>query len=107
MDELYFFPKKLVDESFTLKNNLDNLLTIIKNGGMKSKFSILNTEIYSFLSTSHTLMDNVFQNVRSLSNSLRSKKSLLTEISTYYLNNTPNSFNTDVSKDRGVSRTTL
>ena len=70
MDELYFFPKKLVDESFTLKNNLDNLLTIIKNGGMKSKFSILNTEIYSFLSTSHTLMDNVFQNVRSLSNSL-------------------------------------
>ena len=102
MDELYFFPKKLVDESFTLKNNLDNLLTIIKNGGMKSKFSILNTEIYSFLSTSHTLMDNVFQNVRSLSNSLRSKKSLLTEISTYYLNNTPNSFNTVVKTAQDI-----
>ena len=102
MDELYFFPKKLVDESFTLKNSLNNLLTIIKNGGMKSKLSILNTEIYSFLSTSHTLMDNVFQNVRSLSNSLRSKKSLLTEISTYYLNNTPNSFNTVVKKAKDI-----
>ena len=92
MDELYFFPIKLVEETSKLKNNLNNLFTLIKNGGMKSRFSIINTEIYSFLSTSHKLMDHVFQNIRSLSNSLSSTKSKLTEISTYYLNNTPDSF---------------
>lgn len=93
MNGIKAYPLKLVQESSNIKNNLNNLYTIIKNGGMKSMLSNLNTNIYSYLSQSHKLLDNVFQNVRSLSNSLKSTKSKLTEISTYYLNNTPNSFN--------------
>ena len=59
---------------------------------MKSKLNLLNEDIYSFLSQSRIKLDNVFQKIRSLSNSLKSSKSRLTEIATYYLNNTSDSF---------------
>ena len=93
MEDLSIFPLKLVEVSTKLKNNLNNIYTnYINGGGMKSKLNLLNEDIYSFLSQSHRKLDNVFQNIRSLSNSLKSSKSRLTEIATYYLNNTSDSF---------------
>ena len=93
MGELSVFPIKLVQESTKLKNNLNNIYTTyIVGGGMRSKLNVLNEEIYSFLSESHKKLDNVFKNIRTLSNSLKSSKSRLTEIATYYLNDTSDSF---------------
>ena len=90
--ELSVYPMKLVQETTNLKNNLNNIFNNIINGGMKRKLNILNENINSFLSESHMKLDNVFQNVRSLSKSLRSSKSRLTEIATIYLNHTNDSF---------------
>ena len=92
MEKLKIFPISLLQESTNLKQNLNNALDIIKNGGMKSKLKTMNENITNFIIKSHKLVDNVFQNIRTLSRLLKSSKSELTEISTYYLNNTPNSF---------------
>ena len=92
MEKLRILPMTLVHESTNLKQKLENVFNFIKNDGMKSKTSPLNEEIYNFILKSHNLVDDAFQNIRSLSRLLKSSKSKLTEISTYYLNNTPYSF---------------
>ena len=92
METLKIFPMTLVDDSTNLTQKLNGLLNMINAGGMKPKIKILNEEINTFIINAHKLVDNIFQNIRALSRSLKSSRSILTEISTYYLNNTPNSF---------------
>ena len=86
------FPLQLVQESINLKNKLNQSYNFIENGGMKSKLDILNKNIYSFLTTSHKILDEIFPNVKALSNSLKSTKSKLTEIATFYSNYTSDSY---------------
>jgi hypothetical protein len=59
---------------------------------MKNNIQILNDDIYNYIRTSHKLIDNIFKNLNNLRKALGSSKSKLTEISTYYLNNTSTSY---------------
>ena len=77
-------------ESFSLRNKLLNLYNDIDSGGMK--INALNKNIYNYIQNCHKLVNNIFKNVQSLSHSLNFTKSKLTEISTYFVNNTPSSF---------------
>jgi hypothetical protein len=75
-----------------LKNKITHLLTDIENGGIKKNINVLNKDIYDYTTKSHDIIIELFDNLKKLSESLNSNKSKLAEISTYYLNNTPNSF---------------
>ena len=92
MERLRVFPVSLVEESTNLKTKLQGIYNVINTGGFKSKLASINEAITPFISKSHKLLDDIFQNVRALSKALKSTKSKLTEISTYYLNNTPKFF---------------
>ena len=92
VDSLKKLPISIVQESSDLKNNLINLFNKIENGAMKNNIQILNDDIYNYIRNSHILINNIFKNLDYLRKSLGSSKSKLTEISTYYLNNTPTSY---------------
>ena len=92
LENLMNLPISILVESSSLKNKLDSLLTNITNGGMKNNIKILNTDVYDYIQRSHILVNNIFKNINNLTHSLNSSKSKLTEISTYFTNNTPSSF---------------
>ena len=92
LDNLKVLPISIIQETKSLKNKLSQLLNEIKNGGIKKNIKVLNNDIYQYTIDSHDIIFELFDNLKKLSESLNSKKSKLTEISTYYLNNTPNSF---------------
>ena len=84
------FPVSIIVESSSLRNKLLNVYNDIDSGGMK--INALNKNIYDYIQNCHKLVNNIFKNVQNLSQSLNSTKSKLTEISTYFVNNTPSSF---------------
>ena len=102
MERLRVFPVSLVEESTNLKTKLQGIYNVINTGGFKSKLASINEAITPFISKSHKLLDDIFQNVRALSKALKSTKSKLTEISTYYLNNTPNSFHGIIEESQNL-----
>ena len=59
---------------------------------MKNNIKVLNNDINNYIQNSHILVNNIYKNLQNLSQSLNSSKSKFTEISTYFLNNTPSSF---------------
>ena len=64
-----------------------NLPYVIENTRKK-----LELDVSDFLSESHVLLFNIFENLTQSTNSLSSKKSKIAEISTYYLNDTDTSY---------------
>ena len=102
IDSLKILPIAIIQESSDLKNKLLNILNQIENGSMKNHINILNENIYNFIRNAHKLIDNIFKNLNSLGKSLSSSKSKLTEISTYYLNNTSTSYVTTIDKAQNL-----
>jgi len=92
IESLKKLPISIVQESTNLKDKLYNIINNIENGGMKNNINILNENIYNYVRNSHILINNIFKNLDKLGKSLSSSKSKLTEISTYYLNNTSTSY---------------
>ena len=91
-------PFKIIEESEITKNKLTNLLDEIENGGIKKNLKILNNDIYNYIDDSHTILNTIFNNLNALKIALNSDKNQLTEISTYYLNNTSTSYTSIIEK---------
>ena len=102
LDHIKELPFIIIQESSNLQKKLDELLNNIENGGIKQNLKILNKNIYDYLSESHSIIYELFCNLRELSSSLSSSKSKLTEISTYYLNHTSTSYVTTIEKARNI-----
>ena len=85
LNELENLPKELINESKYLNENFYNLFQELSSGKTKKKFQVINDNIYSFLSESHSLIYDISDNLRELGNSLNSEGSKLTQISLYYL----------------------
>jgi len=92
LDSINKLPYVIIEESTILKNKLEQLINSIENGGIKKNIKILNSNIYDYTGVSHTIINQLFDNLSDLGKALSSAKSKLTEISTYYLNNTSNSY---------------
>ena len=92
IENLMNLPISILVESANLKNNLQTVYNNIDNGGMKNNIKVLNNDINNYIQNSHILVNNIYKNLQNLSQSLNSSKSKFTEISTYFLNNTPSSF---------------
>ena len=92
LDSINRLPFAIIQESSNLKTKLEQLLNSIENGAIKKNLKILNTNIYQYTEESHQIINELFENLSELSKALNSGKSKLTEISTYYLNNTNSSY---------------
>ena len=84
------FPVSILEETSSLINKLLNVYNDIDSGEMK--IDVLNQNINKYVQSSHILVNNIFKNLQNLSKALNSSMSKLTEISTYFVNNTPSSF---------------
>ena len=74
----------------------------VQNWGIKQNIQILNQNIYDYIDESRKISISIFNNLNELSISLSSPKSKLTEISTYYLNNTPTSYFSTIEKVKKI-----
>ena len=98
LDSINKLPYVIVQESSILKNKLEQLLNSIENGGIKKNIKILFNNIYQYTEESHNIINQLFENLSELGKSLSSSKSKLTEISTYYLNTTCNSYSSTIEE---------
>ena len=92
LDSINTLPYIIIEETTNLKTKLEEILNKIENGDIKKNIKILNNNIYDYTTESHDIINQLFDNLSKLTKSLSSSKSILTEISTYYLNNTCNSY---------------
>ena len=102
IDSLKNLPISIIQEASNLKIKLSKIFDKIDNGGMKNNINILNEDIYSYIRNSHIIVNKIFTNLRNLGKSLDSPKSKLTEISTYYLKNTPKSYTNTIEEAKNL-----
>lgn len=91
VDELKFLPYKFVSASQVLFNKLNIINNEIAYTTSDIK-NLLKDYISSFLTDSHNHLNNVFNKLKEVTNSLSSTKSRVAEISSYYLNGTDTSY---------------
>ena len=96
LDSINKLPDAIIQETSNLKNNLEQILNNIENGRIKKNIKILNSNIYDYTEESHNIINKLFENISELSKSLSSDKTKLVDISTYYLNNTSNSYTSTI-----------
>ena len=89
IENIMNLPNTILAESSSLKSSLETLLTNITNEGMKNNIDTLNTSIKDYIERSHILVNNINENINNLTQSLKSPRSKLTEISAFFSNNTP------------------
>ena len=85
IDYLNILPNSIISASENLYSNISLLYRNIENSIINIKNNLKNN-ISSFLSGSHSLLNNIINNLRELYELLSSDKSIITEISSYYLN---------------------
>ena len=95
-------PYVIVQETKNLKEKLEELLDNIENGGIKNNIKILNTNIYDYIEESHKIINDLFNNLNQLTVALNSPKSILTELSTYYLNHTTRSYSDTINQAKDI-----
>jgi len=95
-------PIVIVQESTFLRQKLEEILENIENGGIKNNIKILNKNIYDYIEESHKIINELFNNLNELGKSLSSPKSILTEISTYYLNHTTTSYSSTIQQAKDI-----
>ena len=92
LNSLKILPIDIIEESNNLVDKLDKKLKEIDEGEFTNNSFILQKDINDFLEEKYNLMNDTFNNLNDLQNLLQSPKNKFTEISTYYLNNTPTSY---------------
>jgi len=91
IDKLESLPYKFVAASQNLFDKLSKISNDIPYTTSDIK-NDLKDYISSFLTDSHNHLNNLFNKLKEVANSLSSKKSKIAEISSYYLNNTDTSY---------------
>lgn len=86
-------PLKAVEFSDNLINKLDNILNNLLNEDLKKYFEEFKYNITTYIRKSHDSVFKIEDNLKNLMSSLDSKKSVLTIIASYYMNNIPDSPN--------------
>ena len=81
-------PFNIINESNNIKNELELVFSGIRKGNLKNKVDLLNNNI-------QLAVNKIYYNLKELINLLNSPKNKLTEIVTFYINNT-DSFHNDI-----------
>ena len=86
LDSINKLPLHIIEDSKILENKLNKVYDDIVTGNTKYNVDKLSNSIYEYNKKLFNLVQAIFQNLRDLSNILKSDKNQLTEIATYYLN---------------------
>ena len=100
VEKINKLPSTIIKESQNLYDSLNNKL--IDTTEITNYKNILNTNINNFLSDSHNLVNELLEQLKKLNYDIGSSKGQLTEIATYYLNNTSYSYTTILSKAENI-----
>ncbi len=92
----------VIGEISNLSNNLKKLHSEMLISDLKEHGEYLNNYIFTFISHSHSLIKDIFDNLKELGKILKSVKNKLTEITTYYLNYTSSSYVDTVQEAKNI-----
>ena len=94
LNSLKILPFDIIEESNKLFNKLNTLSNEIldESSEFQNYSNLFNYELNEYLQENYNLMNNTYNNLNQLKELLKSPKSIYTEISTYYSNNTPTSY---------------
>ena len=92
LDSIRNFNKTIISISENLKNKLNGLFNNVKIGDIRDYTYKLNLLVHNYILNSHSLIKQIFDNLKELGNALNSCDNRLTEITTYYLNYTSFSY---------------
>ena len=92
LDSINHLPFHIIEESKILENKLSKIYDDIVTGNTKYNVDKLSNSIYEYNKKLFNIVQKIFQNLQDLSNILLSDKNELTEISTYYLNYSSDSY---------------
>ena len=92
----------VISEISNLSVNLKKLYNEILISNLREYGTNLNNHIFNFISHSHSLIKNIFDNLKELGKILKSVKNKLTEITTYYLNYTSSSYVDIVNEAKNI-----
>ena len=95
-------PFDIIFESNNLKNKLDLIFNGIKKGNLKDRIQLLNFDIYDFINKTELARNLIYKNLKELERLLNSPKSKITEIATYYLNNTSSAYNNIIEETKNT-----
>lgn len=92
LDSIRKFNKTIISISENLKSKLNGLFNNAKIGDIRDYTYKLNLLVHNYILNSHSLIKQIFDNLKELGNALNSCDNRLTEITTYYLNYTSSSY---------------
>ena len=102
IQNLTSLPFEVVELSDNLRIGLDNIFNNLLNEDLKKYIDEFKDNINTYVKNSHNLVFEIEENFKQLMISLNSKKSIYTEIATYYLNNTPQSYSDTIIKVQDI-----
>jgi len=92
LDSIRKLPITIINESKNLEKKLNDLYQEIVTGTTKHYVDKLKDYVYEYNKNLQILVQKVFNNLKDLTNILSSEKNELTEITTYYLNSSTESY---------------
>lgn len=92
LDSIRKLNKTIISITDNLKSKLNGLFNNAKIGDIRDYAYKLNLLVHNYIINSHSLIKQIFDNLKELGNALNSCDNRLTEITTYYLNHTPSSY---------------
>ena len=92
----------VIIEISELSINLNKLYSEMTISDLREHGEYLNNFIFNFIAHSHSLIKDIFDNLKELGNILKSVKNKLTEITTYYLNYTSLSYVDTVHEAKNI-----
>ena len=92
LDSIRKLPIHIIDESKKMENKLNSIYEEIVTGTTKYYVDKLKNYVYEFNKYSQILVQKIFNNLKDLTTILSSEKNELTEITTYYLNTSSDSY---------------
>ena len=99
---LKYLNSNVIAEISNLNINLKKLYNEMTISNLREHGEYLNNYIFNFISHSHSLIKDIFDNLKELGRILKSVKNKLTEITTYYLNYTSSSYVDTVHEAKNI-----
>ena len=95
-------PSNIINESNSLKNELEIIFSGIRKGNLKNKIDLMNNNIYFYINKTQLAINGIYNNLIELARLLNSPKNKLTEIVTFYINNSDSFYNDIIEKAKNI-----
>lgn len=102
LENLKVIPFEIKGQSNDLITRLEKIKTDIENGSLKDNLRVLNNYIYNYNKQYNKLVNKISENLKELTNLIKSPKQTISYISTYYMNHTSTSYVNAIKEAKNV-----